>query len=90
MREATTYKDCQVITGGGEMNCCKNCKHWNTYGSSGGDCEKLINWWQFKIVVESETAYGPHGDYRVEHPVERIETDELFYCNQYEAGEWQG
>ena len=69
------------------MNCCKTCKYWNTYGSSTGNCEKLINWWQFKIIVDSEPAYEPNRDHWVEHHVKRIETDELFYCNKYEAGE---
>jgi hypothetical protein len=69
------------------MNSCKNCKHWNTYGDSnwGGECVRLLHCWMIKMITETEWQYGPHGDYPVDHEVERIDTDALFYCNQWET-----
>ena len=66
------------------MKCCKTCKYWLTYGSSLGECTKLLNCWKMKFKIESEVAYGPDGDYTINHEVKRIDTDELFSCSEWE------
>ena len=72
------------------MNCCKTCKYWNTYGSYLGECMKLLHCYMIELKTEMTVEYGKYGEFDVEHPVEKINTNELFYCNQYESGEWKG
>lgn len=67
------------------MKDCKTCKQWNTYGSNMGECMKLLNWWQIKITTESTEEYGEYGKFWVDHPIERIDTDESFCCILWEA-----
>ena len=67
------------------MKCCKTCKFWNTYGSYLGECEKLLSCGLICIVVETTEEYGPYGTEFIEHPVENIDTNNDFGCNQWEA-----